>query len=88
MRTYISFLIEKQKSKGLTCSSKLIQEDSIGEHDLERLTTSHNFKPKMTPCAQNLFSLGHPRRLSKLCYKKDVFEQNVTYCCMLSLKQK
>lgn len=34
--TYMGFLIEKQKSNSLTCSSKLIQEDSIGEHDLER----------------------------------------------------
>lgn len=57
MCTYMGFLIEKQKSNSLTCSSKLIQEDNIGEHDLERLMTSHKFKPKMTPCAQNLFSL-------------------------------
>lgn len=57
MCTYMGFSIEKQKSRSLTCSSKIIQEDSIGEHDLERLMTSHNFKPNMTPCAQNLFSL-------------------------------
>lgn len=53
MCTYMGFLIEKRKSKSLTCRSKLIQEESIGED----LKTSHNIKPKMTPCAQNLFSL-------------------------------
>lgn len=35
MCTYMGVLRDKQKSKSLTCSSKLIQEDRIGKHDLD-----------------------------------------------------
>lgn len=90
MCVYRDGLLKREAEEQELNLQELIQVDST-EHKLERLMTSHNLKPKMTPpYAQNLFSLAQLRpskRLHKLYYKNEGFEQNVTKCCMLSWKQ-